>query len=90
MYICDWAYEDRPSECKKLSIFLSLLYHNLVTFYTTATISSLLLQNLMVLLLQLTELVYFILNGKYLQKITQCNLRSHGQFLQAQSHFMNV
>ena len=33
-----------------------LLYHNLITIYTTATKSSSLLQNLMDVLLQLTEM----------------------------------
>ena len=33
-----------------------LLYHNLITIYTTATKSSSLLQNLMGFLLQLTEM----------------------------------
>ena len=57
----------------KLLSFLLLLYHNLITIYTTATISSL-LQNLMGFLLQLTEMGYYILNGRYCtsENITQC------------------
>ena len=41
---------------KKLPILLYLLYHNLITIYTTATKSSSLLQHLMGFLLQLTEM----------------------------------
>ena len=44
---------------------LSFLYHKLITIYTTATKSLSLLQNLMGFLLQLTEIEYCILNGKY-------------------------
>ena len=42
-----------------------LLYHNLLTIYTTATKSSSLLQNLMGFLLLLTELGHCIRNGRY-------------------------
>ena len=41
---------------KESPIFACLLYHNLVTIYTTATKSSPLLQKLMGFLLQLTEM----------------------------------
>ena len=55
MYICDRACKNRPSECKK-SRFLALPYRNLITFNTTTTKSSPLLQNLMGFLVQLTEM----------------------------------
>ena len=77
---CKCIHVTRPA---KITDFLSLLYHNLITIYTTATESSLLLQNLMGFLLQLTEMGYYILNGRYKQKY---NLHSHSRFLQAQSH----
>ena len=54
--ICDRACEYRPSEHKKHQFLVCLLYHNLITIYTTATKSSSLLQNLMGFLLQLTEM----------------------------------
>ena len=49
---------------KNHRFLFSLLYYNLITIYTTTTKSSL-LQNLMGLLLQLTRMRYFILNGRY-------------------------
>ena len=46
--------------------FLSfLLYHNLITIYTTTTKSSSLLQNLMCIFLQLAEMGHCVLNGRY-------------------------
>ena len=50
---------------KKLPIFSSLFYHNLITIYTTATMSSSLLQNSTGFLLQLTKMGYYILNRRY-------------------------
>ena len=41
---------------KNCQFLACLLYHNLITIYTTATKSSSLLQNLMGFLLQLTEM----------------------------------
>ena len=54
------TYVTRPAKIDHLSAkscqFLAcLLYHNLITIYTTATQSSLLLQNLMGFLLKLVE-----------------------------------
>ena len=64
--ICDWACKNRPSEHKKFTNFFSfLLYHNLITIYTTTTKSSSLLQNIIGYLLQLTELGYYLLNERY-------------------------
>ena len=67
------VYVTRPAKIDHLSAknrrFLAcLLYHNLITIYTTATQSSSLLQNLMSFLLQLTEMGYCIQNGRYSQK----------------------
>ena len=57
----------RPSEHKKSPIFIifALSYCNLITIYTTTTKSSSPLQNLMGFLLQLMEMGYFILSGRY-------------------------
>ena len=63
--ICDRACKNRSSEHKKSLIFVVFLYHNIITIYTTATKSSSLLQNLMGFPLQLTEIEYCILNGRY-------------------------
>ena len=52
--ICDRACKNRPSEHKKIADFCRLLYHNLITVYTTAIKSLSLLQNLIDFLLQLT------------------------------------
>ena len=53
---------------KNCWFLLSLLYHNLITIDITTIKSSSQLQNLMGFLLQLTEMRYFILNGRYLRK----------------------
>ena len=66
--ICDRAYENRPPEHKKCRFLTCLLYHNLITIYTTATKSSLLLQNVKGFLLHLMEMGYCIRNGRYYQK----------------------
>ena len=63
----------RPAKINHLSaktspIFAFLLYHNLITVYSTTTKPSSLLQNLMGFLLQFTEMGYFILNRRYQQK----------------------
>ena len=64
-----------------------LIYHKLITIYTTATSTPSILRHLMSFLLQLMEMEYYILNGRYLAKdITWCNLHSHGRFSQARSH----
>ena len=34
--VCDRACKNEPSEHKKLPILACLLYHNLITIYTTA------------------------------------------------------
>ena len=59
MYVC--TYVTGPVKIDHLSaknyrFLVCLLYHNLVTIYTTATKSSSLLQNLMGFLLQLMEM----------------------------------
>ena len=77
---CDWACKNRPCEHKKLLILPCLLYHNLITVYTTAAKPSSLLQNLMGFLLQLTEMDSAFRMKDICQNITQCNLRSHGRF----------
>ena len=61
--VCDQTCENRPSKHKKITNLFC--HHNLITSYTTVIISSLLLQNLMGFLLQLTEVGYYILNGRY-------------------------
>ena len=64
-YTCDQACENRPSEHKNCRYFPSLPYHNQITIYITTTKSSSLLQNLMgFLVVQLTEMEYYILNGR--------------------------
>ena len=63
IYICDRACKNQPPERKKISS--SLLYHSLTTVYTTTTKSSPLLLNLMSFLLQVMEMKYYILNGRY-------------------------
>ena len=60
----DQTCNNRPSECKKLLIFLDLFYHNSKTIYINTTKSSSLLQNLVGFLLQLTEMRYYIWNGR--------------------------
>ena len=55
------SYATGPAKFNYLStkicqFLVCLLYHNLITIYTTAAKSSLLMQNLMGLLLQLTEM----------------------------------
>ena len=60
--ICDRACKNRPSEYKKLPIFVVCF---LITIYTTTTKSLSLVQNLMGFLLQLTEIEYCILNRRY-------------------------
>ena len=45
---------------QKVPIFLHLLYHNVLTIYTNATIYLSMLQNLMGFLLQFTEMGYYI------------------------------
>ena len=42
-----------------------LLCHNLITIHTTTTKALTILQNLMGLHLKLTEMEYYILNGRY-------------------------
>ena len=54
------------------------------------TKSSSLLQNLVGFLLQLMEMGYYILNGRYWLKYNLCNLCSHSQLLQVQSHLSLV
>ena len=70
---CHSTYVTWPAKINHLSakncrFLLSLLYHDLITIYTTATKSLSLLQNLMDLLLQLAEMGYLILNGRYWRK----------------------
>ena len=71
IHICDLACKNRLSEHNKLLIFLSLLYHNL-TIYATETKFLSLLQNLIGILLQLTEMRYYILNRRYYQIYNSC------------------
>ena len=64
MYVT-WPAKINHLRTKKLPNFcLCSIIRNLITIYTTATKSSSLLQNLMNLLLQLTEMGYYILNGR--------------------------
>ena len=63
--ICDQVCKNQPCECKKLPIFLSLLYHNLQIIYTNKTKSLSLLQNLMGFPLKLMETGYRIQNWRY-------------------------
>ena len=63
-----------------------LLYHSLITSYITATKSSSLLHNLMgVLFCSLRKWDSSFKTKDISEIITRCNLRSHGQFSQAQS-----
>ena len=73
MYVCVYIYVTGPTKIDHVSTknrqFLAcLLYHNLITIYTTATTSSSLLQNLMGFLLQLMEMEQFIQNERYQRK----------------------
>ena len=63
----DWCYvwQIKLLDVQKMLIFLSLPYRNIITVYTTTTKSSSILQNLLAFLLQLTEMGYYILNGRY-------------------------
>ena len=54
-YVTGPAKIDHVS-AKNCRFLVCLLYHNLITIYTTATKSSSLLQNLMDVFLQLTEI----------------------------------
>ena len=65
----------------------SLVYHNMITIYTTAIKSSSLMQNLMGCLLQLMEIDTTFWTEDISGNITQCNMHSHDLFSQAQSHF---
>ena len=60
-YHCNYKYMTRPAKIDYLSaknhwFLVCLLYHNLITIYTTAIKSLSLMQNLMGFLLQLTEM----------------------------------
>ena len=60
-----YTYVTGPVKIDHVSAKIAnFFYHNL-TIYTTATKSSLVLQNLMGFLLQLTAMRYYILNGRY-------------------------
>ena len=61
---------------KNHQIFVSLLYHNLLTITINATESSPLLQNLMGFLPQFTDTL--LRTEDISENITQCNLHSHG------------
>ena len=84
-YVWDRACKNRPCEHKKFH-FSSLLYHNLITIYTTGTKCSSLLQNLMGFLFQLRKWKTTFQTKDISKNITWCNLCSHGRFSQAQSH----
>ena len=65
--ICIHTYVTGPGKInhvstKILPILFTLLYHNLITIYTTATKSSSLLEGFH---LKLMEMSYYILNGRY-------------------------
>ena len=62
---CDQACKNQPSECKNHRFCSSLLYHNSITIYNTATKSSSLLYNLMDFHLKHMEMGYYILNERY-------------------------
>ena len=85
--ICDWDCENQSSKLKQLLI-LSLFYHNLITIYTTTTKSSSLLQNLMCFFSWLQKWDTTFCMENLIENITQCNLRSHSWFSQAQSHII--
>ena len=71
---------------QKITDFLYLLYHNLITTYTNTRKPSPLLQSLMSFLLQFTER-HTTLGTKDISKnTTQCDLHLDGWFLQAWSH----
>ena len=67
----DQACKNGPSEHNNCRFLSSSLCRNVIPIYTTTIKSSLLLLNLMGVLLQLTKMGYFILNGRYrsLEKI---------------------
>ena len=69
-YKCTDTYVTEPAKIdhvstKNLQFLACLLYHNLITIYTTTTKSSSLLQNSMGVLLQLTEMGWHIWNERY-------------------------